>query len=82
MTDEPIRSTGRFLNMSWGKKQEGKSQRKRYYFYIEDPGFAENSKFPFKEGETIAFEIQGSKVVIFKARVVKVIIEPGEENGQ
>ncbi len=68
--DKTIRSTGRFLNMSWGKKKESRVKRKRYYFYIENPEFAENPSFPFKEGDTLVLEIRKNQVVISKGKVV------------
>jgi hypothetical protein len=72
-----IRSAGRFLNMSWGKKHESQVKRKRYYFYIEDPAFVEDPKFPFTEKDTLMFELKGNTIVISKGRRV-ITVEPAE----
>jgi hypothetical protein len=70
----PVRSAGRFRNMTWGKRKQPDKLRKRYYFYVEDTAFVENPKFPFTEQDTLMFEIQGNTIVISKGKRVTTVV--------
>ena len=75
--EDKLVASGKFLNMSWGKKKGGKV-RDRYYFYVSDSNFVKDERFPFKDGDTLMFEVRGNTVLIRKGRV-RLVVEAVEE---
>jgi len=69
---ERLVAPGKFLNMSWGKKKGG-GVRDRYYFYISDSDFVKDERFPFKDGDTVMFEVRGNSIIIRKGRIRQVV---------
>ena len=75
-TTDKLVASGKFLDMSWGKKK-GRTVRDRYYFYISNSHFVKDKRFPFKHGDTLMFEVRGNSVIVRKGRV-RQVVEPVE----
>jgi len=70
--EDKLVASGKFLNMSWGKKKGGEV-RDRYYFYISNSHFVKDERFPFKDGDTLMLEVHGRSVIVRKGRVRQVV---------